>query len=619
MVFGDSKILLLLWLIPICVFLSYVEVRKVRRRFSDFARLRMEDLLSGVWSYKRAVFKSVLLCLVLVLLILALARPRWGFEWREVSRGGTDIVVALDLSTSMLATDITPNRMERAKREIIDLLSLLRGDRVGILAFAGVAFMYTPLTVDYRLVDMFLKQLNLNMMPVQGTAIGEALDKSIEALDKNAKSDSQAKAIILITDGEDQEPQTVLMMAKKAKEKGIKIFPIGIGSEQGAPIPMPDGGFKKDKEGNIVVSKLGEETLKSIASETGGIYVRSTTGSLDLDAIYRNIKTGGDTEGDLTRQKIWHERFQVFLGLALFLLIVEFFFRSSLNKKRRRWWSNAAGLMLVSAFLSPQAAKAGDAREGQKAYEHKDYKTASDKFMSAEIKEPDELVHAYNRGVSQYFDKKYKEAAEAFSKSAQSQDKTLAGKSYYNLGNTQVSEGNLEEAVKAYEKALEINPQDKEAQENLEWVKKKVEEQKNKKEDEKKDDKKDDKKDQNKEDKKDDQKQDQKEEKNDKKDQDKDKQGNEDKDKKQKDEQEKKEQPSDKKEENQKDKGAGQSEPSEQKDTQDNKESQAQKGETKEISKEQAEKLLRMMEDQEQVYGMPPQYQKPSKKPERDW
>lgn len=500
MVFGDSKVLLLLWLIPICIVLIVLEGQKIRRRFADFARLRMEDLLSGVWSYKRTAFKSLLLCLSLVFLILALARPRWDFEWKEVRRSGTDIMIALDLSTSMMATDISPNRLERAKREIMDLLTLLKGDRIGIVAFAGVSFIYTPLTVDYRLVDMFLKQLSLKLMPVQGTEMGLALTQAMDALEKSSSSDSQAKSIILITDGEDQGSDLV-ELSKKAKEKGIKIFAVGIGSEAGAPIPLPDGGFKKDQDGNIIVSKLGEHTLQAITAETGGIYVRSTSGNLDLDTIYDSIKADGkDAEGEASRQKIWHERFQIFLGIALVLLILEFFIRTSVRRKGQHWWKSFVPVLLVCLPFLPNShdAYASEKRKGQKAYEKKDYKTASDHFLNAEIKEPNEPVHAYNRGVSQFYNQQYKEASEAFSKSAQSDDKILSQKSFYNLGNALASLRDFNGSIKAYEEALKLNPEDKEAQENLEWAKKKLEEQKKKEEENKNEDKKDDKKDKDK-------------------------------------------------------------------------------------------------------------------------
>lgn len=625
--FGDSKVLLLLWALPICLFIVFVEIKKIRRRFAAFARLRIDDLLIGTWSYKRAYFKSFLLILSLISLVFALARPRWDFEWKEVRRSGTDIVVALDLSTSMLANDMSPSRIERAKREIIDLLKLLRGDRLGIVAFAGVAFMYTPLTLDYKLVGMFLQQMNLKMMPVQGTVIGEALNKSIEALEKNSDAESQAKAVVLITDGEDPDLD-LSSVIKKAKDKSVKIYTVGIGSELGAPIPLPEGGFKKDRDGNIVVSKLGEESLKRLALETGGIYVRSSSGNLDLDIIYKSIKEGGDTvEGETSRQKIWHERFQIFLALALSLLVFEFFFQTSSRKKKRKDLEALALFFLclsLSLFYSNNL-KAGDARDGQKAFEKKDYGTASEKFLHAEINEPKKLEHAYNRGVSQYYNKDYKQAAEAFEKSAQSADKNLAGKSYFNLGNTKVAAGDLQAAVKAYEEALKIHPQDKDAQENLQWVKKKIEEEKNKKNSDQNKDENQDKKDKqedqkNSEDKKDSKKEDQKNNEDKKQDP-----KNQENDKDQKNENKQEDQKStQKKDDKEKEDASKESEKKEDEQKSNSnhsksEEGQEKEGESKGLSKQEAEKLLRMMENQDQIYGMPPQYQQPSKNPERDW
>ncbi len=631
--FADSKILLFLWLIPLCLFLITLELRQVRQRFTAFAKLRIEELLTNVWSARRTVCKSLLLVASLLFMILALARPRWDFEWKDLPRGGTDIMIALDLSTSMLATDIPPNRLERAKREIIDLLGILKGDRIGIVAFAGVSFVYSPLTVDYRLADMFIKQLNIKLMPVQGTVIGEALNQSIDALEKASSSDTQGKAIILITDGEDQGTDA-LLAAKKAKEKGIRIFAVGIGSEAGAPIPLADGGFKKDQAGNIVVSKLDEKTLQDIAAETGGAYVRSSSGSLDLDLIYQNIRgSGKDHEGDVTRQKIWHERFQIFLALALFFLLLEFFLRGSRSKKSRRtWWGTAVLLLGLLPYSSPKAV-ASDRSEGEKAFQEKDYKTAAEKFLNAEIREPTNLQNAYNRAVSQFYNHQYKEAAQGFAKAAQAQDKTLAQRSYYNLGNSLVAQGALEDGVKAFEQALAINPQDKEAQDNLEWTKKKIQEQKqqqqNKKDNDKKDDKSDDKQDQNKDQGKD-QKQDskndkQQEQKQDDKKQDQDKAQNQDqkKDSKEDKAQDSKQDSKEAKNDAQQDKEKQQDSASadKKKDAMDNKGGSADKApnDGKDLSREEAEKLLRMMEDQEQVYGMPPQYKAPQTAPERDW
>jgi Ca-activated chloride channel family protein len=234
----------------------------------------------------------------------------------------------------MLATDISPNRLERAKREIIDLISMMEGDRLGIVAFAGVPFVQCPLTTDYRLASLFVNQLNLDLIPVQGTALGDAIKLAVERLKDSSTQDSQGKAIILITDGEDQNNNT-LAAAHEAKKQGVKIFAIGIGKKEGAPIPLPNGGYKKDRNGNVIISKLDEESLEQAALITEGVYVRSTSGDLDLDQIYKKgIKTSIESgEYGIVRQKIWYERYQWFLLITIILLFTEFMLKEFKRKK----------------------------------------------------------------------------------------------------------------------------------------------------------------------------------------------------------------------------------------------------------------------------------------------
>lgn len=636
MFFSDSKILLLLWGLPLCLAFIFLELRIVRGRFSDFTRLRLDDLLSHKWSFKKLVFKSLLLISVMVLLIFSLARPRWDFEWRELKQSGHDIVIALDLSKSMLATDMSPNRLERAKREIIDLLQLLQGDRVSIVAFAGVSFVYTPLTVDYRLVDMFLKQMSVDLIPVQGTEIGEALETSIKALEKASSAETQGKSIILITDGEDQSSSEVLTVAKNAKEKGIKIYTVGIGSEVGAPIPLPEGGFKKDKQGNIVVTKLGESTLQNISAATDAFYVRSSTGTMDLDRIYQDIRASSEgEEGGVVRQKIWKERFQIFLGIALFLLLLEFFLGATKGPRRKKWGKVLSVFaVFILPLLSPPETYASDVKEGEKAFEAKDYEKAAETFLEAEIKNPGETQHVYNRGVSQAFNKQYEEAAQAFQKSARSEDKELAKKSLFNLGNTHVQQGKLEDAVKSYEQALKIKPEadkkssssfDEKIQENLQWTQKKIEELKqqeqNKKDQENKDQENKEKEDQEQKDKQDsDSKEENKEDQEDSQNSDKGEDQKEKENQNQKQEEQNQESSEEQKESSEQQE-ASESEKKEEENTESASESsEKQEQELKKhgaYTKEEAEKLLRTAD--EEVYGAPPKYSAPSKAPEKDW
>ena len=234
-------------------------------------------------------------------------------------------LIVIDVSESMLAEDVKPNRLERAKREVIDLIEMLEGDRIGLIAFAGTSFVQCPLTLDYGACKMFLDYIDTDLIPVPGTAIAEAIRTSLKSFNKRER---KSKALILITDGEDHEGEPI-DAAKEAKKEGIKIFTIGVGREGGAPIPLKDGsgGFKKDRKGDMVITHLDEITLQKIALETGGSYVRSVTGDMDLDKIYQEgIKQHVEQKHlKSTRKRRWEERFQWFIFFALLFISVEFF------------------------------------------------------------------------------------------------------------------------------------------------------------------------------------------------------------------------------------------------------------------------------------------------------
>ena len=234
-----------------------------------------------------------------------------------------DIIVAVDVSQSMLAADIKPSRLERARHEVSDLLNLLDGDRIGLVAFAGTSFLQCPLTLDYQSAGIFLDALEPDLIPIQGTSISHALRTAIEAFSRVEK---KSKAIILITDGEDHGGN-LEEVSRLALEEGVKIFVIGIGQETGAPIPSaePGRGFKKDSSGELVLSKFNEPLLQKIAVQSGGTYVRSVIGDMDLQKIYlEDIKqTVATKELRTSRRKRWQERFQWMLALALLCLTAE--------------------------------------------------------------------------------------------------------------------------------------------------------------------------------------------------------------------------------------------------------------------------------------------------------
>jgi len=414
--------------------------------------------------------------------LVALSEPKYGYEWEEIKRKGVDIVVVLDLSTSMLAEDVEPNRLERAKRELADLLDMLEGDRLGLVAFAGTSFAQCPLTVDYRAYRLFLHSLHPKMMPVQGTDLGAAIGTAVQTFDEEKLS---SKAIILISDGEDNEGQG-LAAAQQAAELGIKIFAIGVGGESPAPVPdLERGGSRRDRLGNVILTNFDEEGLKKIALATGGGYERSTTGDMDLEAIYKqDIKQGMEAyEIATSRTQNWPERYQWPLGLALILLVLE----SLLPEVRRRRRRTSTALLLLVAIPTFAIAEPASAawrnpfspspvRQGMRAFDDGEFAEALQHFHQAQLDRPDDRELEFNIGDTYYRMEDYESAEQSFGRVlSMADDDALAQRTYYNLGNTLYYQGRLSEAVGAYERALEIDPEDEDTRHNLEFVKRELE------------------------------------------------------------------------------------------------------------------------------------------------
>ena len=321
MSFARVAALHLLWLLPLVLVGLVLDAR---RRARDLERLADTHLLARLTGEVRPgvrFLRGACVLLALGLLIVALAGPRWGAHYEEVSRKGVDIMLVFDVSPSMLVEDVKPSRLERARREVLDFLTVIRGDRVGLVAFSGAAFVQCPLTLDYEALSMFLGQLEPGLIPVTGTDLGEAIDTAIGAFDDKEATD---KVLLLITDGEDNEGKG-MEAAARARAKGVKIFVFGIGQTEGGPVPAEKGGFAEDEQGRIVLSRLDEAGLERIASISGGRYVRAVTGDLDLDLVYfAGIKSRTqDRELASGKIQVAEERFAPFVGLALVLLLLE--------------------------------------------------------------------------------------------------------------------------------------------------------------------------------------------------------------------------------------------------------------------------------------------------------
>ena len=321
-----AQINMLVWLwggIGLILFLVWAN----KRRAKILQSFTQEHLLKDIvyhFDPNKARSKNILLVVVVLFAVLALVRPQWGFQWQEIKRQGIDILVVIDTSKSMLTQDVKPNRLERTKFAVLDLLKKLRGDRIGLIAFSGEPFLICPLTVDYGGFQISLNDLNVQTIPRGGTNIGKAIR---EAIKDYGEISSKHKAIIIITDGDNLEGDPIAA-AQEAKEKGIKIYSVGIGSTEGELIQMRDQQgnlvFLKDKGGNIVKSRLNERLLKEIAFVTGGVYVKASGSQFGLDLIYeRELSKFEKREIEAKMEKKYTERFQFPLGLAALLLVIE--------------------------------------------------------------------------------------------------------------------------------------------------------------------------------------------------------------------------------------------------------------------------------------------------------
>lgn len=333
--FGNTYYLTLYWLIPALI-VFYVLVFKAKKRaLQKFGNLELVQKLSQSTKRARQYLKISLLLAAIVFIILALARPQLGTRLEEVKREGVDILVAIDVSNSMLAQDVSPSRLEKAKHEVATLINRLRGDRIGLIAFSGVAFVQCPLTLDYGAAKIFLDIMDPSLIPTPGTAIGQAISKALETFDQRER---KYKVLILITDGENHEGD-VFNVIEEAERQGVVIYTVGIGTPQGEPIPWDEGsasgrGFKKDRQGQVVITRLDEVTLEKIALQTGGKYFRATSGEEELDQIYESIAKMEKKELGSLQFSQFEDRFQYFIALAIILLMLEFFIPERVKVKQ---------------------------------------------------------------------------------------------------------------------------------------------------------------------------------------------------------------------------------------------------------------------------------------------
>ena len=328
----------LYWLIviPVLIIIYILICIRQDRNFKKFADVGMRGYLVPQRSGRRDVFKFVVFLLSVSFLIVGLANLQSGSKMEEVKREGIDMYIAVDVSNSMNAQDIVPSRLDRSKQAINKLISDLQGDRLGVIIFADKAFVQLPVTTDYAAAKMFLSSVNTSSVASQGTAIGEAINLAM----KSFADDERSKAIVIISDGEDHENEAAMDAAREAAKKGIRIYTIGMGLPDGAPIPLYNQygqmtGYKKDKNGNTVVTRLDEDMLRRIADAGGGIYVRANNSNVGLEKIYDDISKLDKTEIETQVFTDYEDQFQWFVGPGILLLLVWIFMSSG-----KKAWEN---------------------------------------------------------------------------------------------------------------------------------------------------------------------------------------------------------------------------------------------------------------------------------------
>ena len=329
--YGQGEYLYLLLLVPVLILLMYVISIWKKKAIQKFGDNKLIEKLSPSISKTKIKIKNVLFIFIITSLVIGISNPKIGTKMEEVKREGVDLMIAIDLSNSMLAEDIKPNRLKRAKQAISKLVDNLNGDRIGLIVFAGDAYVQLPITTDYSAAKLFLSTINSDIIPTQGTNIGKAINLAFSSFDKK---NEQNKAIIIITDGESHD-QEAIEIAASAKEKNIIIHTLGMGLEKGSPIPIYNKygnniGFRKDNEGNTIVSKLNEDLLKEIASSGGGSYIRANNSKAGLDALFTEINKMEKKEIGTMIFTNFKDRFQIFIAIAFILLIFNLF----LNNKK---------------------------------------------------------------------------------------------------------------------------------------------------------------------------------------------------------------------------------------------------------------------------------------------
>ncbi len=459
--------------------------KKLRRLMDDEVLARFLPEKRIRWHYQRLV----LWLFALALGTVALARPQWGEKWVEVRHMGLDILVVLDTSNSMRAEDIRPNRLGRAKLGIQDLTRKLQGDRIGLIPFAGSSYLFCPLTADYPAFLMMLDDVRPGLIPRGGTAIEQALRLAINSFDDDRISD---RVILLITDGEDHEGNP-LNLVDTLRNKGIRVFAVGVGTPEGDLIPMTDERgqtfFMRDREGSIVRTRLQEDVLERLATRTGGMYIRATATDFGLERIYEEGIAPLQRELMESEMILVHEeRFVLFLAVALILLFIESMIPVRFQANRNRAALHMMmGLLFLSTPLVTEAESPRRAMErGQHLYQAGEYEQAAEAFRQAAAMAPENRLDPapayFNAGNALFRQGLFQEAARVYQNALMSLDPTVQQRTFFNRGNALLRKAQkavqteqwrpakelIDKALEDYRNVLTLNPANKAAKINHE-------------------------------------------------------------------------------------------------------------------------------------------------------
>lgn len=471
--FANPTALWALFLTPVLAWVLRRAARRRREAVEAFTSAAVAERLVVGPSGNRERFRDALLVGVVVLLIVAAARPRLGVKLERVQRRGADLLVAIDTSDSMLAQDATPSRLEAAKREILGLISRLQGDRIGLITFSTQAFLYCPLTVDYDAAAVFVESIDATVTSGAGTALAPALREAERAF---SGGEGGERVVVLVSDGEDWG-QGARDAARSLRSHGIRLYSIGIGTEEGAPVPVYDerGNLAgmREYEGKVVLSRLNEAGLQELAKLGNGKYFKGGTADHAAAAIYEEVASLQSARQGEYRFRGYAERFQWPVGAALLLLGTEFLMRAYPPRRRKANSRTAIGVVVVLCFLTTSGfslfeTPARLCRAANRLFAEGKFAEALRKYVRALELDPGSPILRFNSGDALYRQGDYDKAREEFARAAAAGDLALKAKAYYNTGNCYLAEKELDAAIEAYKNALRCDPTDRLAKRNLE-------------------------------------------------------------------------------------------------------------------------------------------------------